>query len=92
MTKSYGSITSFVPDRNAGIWKPVYLRMTGVFSVNHTLVNSELSFSDSVARLTVFTSLRNLSEKPVSGILKGTISRKGKASIHIEQSINLLAK
>ena len=87
--KSYGSMTSFVPDRNAGIWKPVYLRATGSVSVNHTLVNSELSQSNSIARLTVFTDLHNLSEKPVSGILKGIISRKGKTTIHIEQSINL---
>jgi exo-1,4-beta-D-glucosaminidase len=85
----YGSITSFVPDRNAGIWKPVYLRGTGSVSVRHALVNSELSLSDSVARLTVFADLHNLSAKPVSGILKGTISRKGKKSIRIEQSIIL---
>jgi exo-1,4-beta-D-glucosaminidase len=86
---SYGSITSFVPDRNAGIWKPVYLRGTGSVSVKHALVNSELSLSDSVARLTIFTNLHNLSAQPVSGILKGTISRKGKTSIHIEHSIIL---
>lgn len=88
--QGHGSITSFVPDRNAGIWKPVYLRLTGQVSVNHVHVNSELSLSDSIARLTVFANLHNLSEKPVSGILKGTISRKGKTSIQIEQSVNLL--
>jgi len=87
--KSYGSMTSFVPDRNAGIWKPVYLRMTGSVSVNHTLVNSELSQSNSIARLTVYTDLHNLSEKSVSGLLKGTISRKGKTTILIEQTIKL---
>jgi exo-1,4-beta-D-glucosaminidase len=86
---SYGSITSFIPDRNAGIWKPIYLRLTGSVSINHALVNSKLSLTDSVARLTVFTYLHNFSEQPVSGILKGTISRKGKTSIHIEQSIKL---
>jgi exo-1,4-beta-D-glucosaminidase len=85
----YGSITSFVPDRNAGIWKPVYLRMSGSVSVNNALVNSELLLTDSIARLTVFTDLRNLSTQPVNGILKGTISRKGKTSIHIEQSVKL---
>jgi exo-1,4-beta-D-glucosaminidase len=90
--KSYGSITSFVPDRNAGIWKPVYLKGTGSVSVKHALVNSELSFSDSVARLTVFTNLHNLSAQPVSGILKGTISRKGKTSIHIDQLYFLQTK
>jgi exo-1,4-beta-D-glucosaminidase len=74
---SYGSMTSFVPDRNAGIWKPVLLRMSGSVSVNNALVNSELLLADSIARLTVFTDLHNLSAQPVNGILKGTISRKG---------------
>ena len=87
--KGYGSATSFVPDRNAGIWKPVYLRLTGSVSVDNALVNSELLLADSIARLTVFTDLHNLSAQPVSGILKGTISRKGKTSIHIEQSVKL---
>ncbi|HVO75015.1 MAG TPA: beta galactosidase jelly roll domain-containing protein, partial [Ignavibacteriaceae bacterium] len=86
---TYGSITSFVPDRNAGIWKPVYLKVTGGVSINHPLVNSELSLSDSIARLTIFSNLHNHSTQPVNGILKGTISRKGKRSIHIEQSIKL---
>ena len=87
--KSYGSMTSFVPDRNAGIWKPVYLRMTGSVTVNHALVNSELLLADSLARLTVFANLHNLSGQSVSGTLKGTISRKGKTPIQIEQSIIL---
>jgi exo-1,4-beta-D-glucosaminidase len=85
----YGSMTSFVPDRNAGIWKPVYLRMTGSVTLNHSLVNSELMLSDSIARLTVYTYLHNLSDKPITGVVKGTISRKGKTSIHIKQTVNL---
>jgi exo-1,4-beta-D-glucosaminidase len=86
-----GSMTSFVPDRNAGVWKPVYLRATGAVSVNHPLVNSELSLAESTARLTVFANLRNLSEQPVSGTLKGTISRQGKPTIHFEQTITNLS-
>jgi exo-1,4-beta-D-glucosaminidase len=86
---SYGSITSFVPDRNAGIWKPVYLRTTGSVLVNNALVNTELLLSDSTARLTVYTDLQNLSSQPVNGVLKGMISREGKTSIHIEQSVIL---
>jgi exo-1,4-beta-D-glucosaminidase len=82
---------SFVPDRNAGVWKPVYLRVTGNVSVNHALVNSELLLAESSARLTVFTNLRNLSSQPVSGTLKGTISRKGKPTIHFEQSVTNLS-
>ena len=82
---------SFVPDRNAGVWKPVYLRVTGSVSVNHALVNSELLLAESTARLTVFANLRNLSSQPVSGTLKGTISRKGKPTIHFEQSVTNLS-
>ena len=80
---------SFVPDRNAGIWKPVYLCATGSISVNNALVNSKLSLTDSIARLTVFANLRNLSAQPVNGMLKGTISREGKPSIHVEQFLTL---
>ena len=82
---------SFVPDRNAGVWKPVYLRVTGSVSVNHALVNSELLLAESTARLTVYANLRNLSSQPVSGMLKGTISRKGKPTICFEQSVTNLS-
>jgi exo-1,4-beta-D-glucosaminidase len=80
---------SFVPDRNAGIWKPVYLRATGSVSVNNPLVNSKLSLADSIAQLTVFANLRNLSMQSVNGMLKGTISRQGKPSIYVEQFVTL---
>ncbi len=40
-----GAGISFVPDRNAGVWKPVYLRVTGGVSVNHPFVNSDLSLA-----------------------------------------------
>jgi exo-1,4-beta-D-glucosaminidase len=82
-----GAGVSFVPDRNAGVWKPAYLRVTGAVSVNHPLVNSELLLAESTARLTVFAGLRNLTTHPVSGTLKGTISRPGKPAIHFEQSV-----
>jgi exo-1,4-beta-D-glucosaminidase len=80
---------SFVPDRNAGIWKPVYLRTTGSVLVDNATVNSELLLAESKARLTVFANLHNLSTQQVTGILKGTISRKGKPSIYVEQSVTL---
>jgi exo-1,4-beta-D-glucosaminidase len=86
-----GAGVSFVPDRNAGVWKPVYLRVTGAVSVNHALVNSELFLAESTAKLTVFASLRNLSTQAVSGTLKGTISRPGKPAIHFEQTVTNLS-
>jgi exo-1,4-beta-D-glucosaminidase len=82
---------SFLPDRNAGVWKPVYLRVTGAVLVNHPLVNSDLSLADSTAKLTVFASLRNLSTQAVSGTLKGTISRPGKPAINFEQTVTNLS-
>jgi exo-1,4-beta-D-glucosaminidase len=82
-----GAGVSFVPDRNAGVWKPVYMRVRGGVSVNHPLVNSDLSLAESTARLTVFASLRNLSTQAVSGTLEGTISRPGKPVIHFEQAV-----
>jgi exo-1,4-beta-D-glucosaminidase len=80
---------SFVPDRNAGIWKPVYLRTTGDVTLEHASVNSQLSLRESIARLTVYANLRNLSGRPVTGTLKGSISRPGKPTINLEQPITL---
>jgi exo-1,4-beta-D-glucosaminidase len=82
---------SFVPDRNAGIWKPVYLRATGSVLLNNALVNSKLSLVDSIARLTVYGTLHNLSAQPASGTLKGTIVRQGKPAIEIRKAIRLSA-
>lgn len=82
---------SFVPDRNAGIWKPVYLRATGDVAVEHASVNSQLSLPESIAKLTVYANLHNLSDKAVTGTLKGSISRPGKTPINLEQTITLSA-
>ncbi len=80
---------SFVPDRNAGIWKPVYLRATGSVLLNGALVTSKLSLADSIARLTVYGTLHNLSARPASGTLKGTITRQGKPTLEIKKAIRL---
>lgn len=80
---------SFVPDRNAGVWKPVYLRMTGDVRLQHAWVNPELSLPQSIARLTVYADLHNLSTEPVSGTLKGTITREGKPAIQLQQALSL---
>ena len=90
-TKPHMFGTSFVPDRNAGIWKPVYLKMTGDIAVENPVVNSELSLPQATARLTVYANLRNSAAQPVAGTLKGTISRRGKATIEFNQSVSLSA-
>ena len=81
---------SFVPDRNAGIWKPVYLKVAGQVTLRDPLVNTELPLPQTnSAKLTVYTALRNNSDQQVRGILRGTISRPGKTTIQIEQPIDL---
>jgi len=83
---------SFVPDRNAGIWKPVYLKVSGAVVLGPSTVNSELPLprTDS-ARLTIYSSLHNTSAQPVRGVLRATISRPGRAAVQIEQPVTLAA-
>jgi exo-1,4-beta-D-glucosaminidase len=87
--KNPGQGVSFVPDRNAGVWKPVYLRSTGGVSVSRALVNSDLSLTDSAVRLTAYATLHNFSERSVNGTLQASISRKGKPTIALSQPVTL---
>ncbi|NTY60489.1 glycosyl hydrolase 2 galactose-binding domain-containing protein [Mycolicibacterium sphagni] len=82
---------SFVPDRNAGIWKPVYLKTSGPVSIGDATVNTELPLPDTdSARLTVYAPLRNYSADKVRGVLRATITRDGKAPIHIDEPVSLM--
>lgn len=82
--------TSFVPDRNAGVWKPVHLRAFGPVGIDPATVNTELPLpaTDS-ARLTVHTGLRNYTGTPVRGVLTATIGRTGKDPILVSQPVSL---
>ena len=77
-------------DRNAGVWKPVYLRSTGPVKVSGALVNTDLPLPaiDS-ASLTVFATASNGTAESVSGVLSASITRAGKQPIHIEQQVTL---
>jgi exo-1,4-beta-D-glucosaminidase len=62
------------PDENMGIWREVYLKITGDVSLNNTYVESKVNTSTlTEASLTIKTSLKNYSSKSVSGFLKGKI-------------------
>ena len=81
---------SFVPDRNAGIWKPVYLKTSGAVGIGAATVNTELPLPDTdSARLTVYAGVRNYSPERVSGVLRATITRDGKAPIHVDEAVTL---
>ncbi len=81
---------SFIPDRNAGIFKPVYLRTAGAAEIGYATVNTELPLprTDS-ARLTVYANVHNSSDRRINGVVRATISRPGKPQIEVEQPVTL---
>jgi exo-1,4-beta-D-glucosaminidase len=82
----------FVPDRNAGVWKRVFLSSTGPVTVRNSYVATDLPLPAlSPATLTVYCDLSNHTGKPVSGILHGEISRPGRPTIVLEKQASLLA-
>jgi exo-1,4-beta-D-glucosaminidase len=81
----------FVPDRNAGVWKSVFLSSTGPVTLRNPYVVTDLPLPQtSPAALTVYCDLSNLREESVSGVLHGEISRPGKSKITFEKNISLL--
>jgi exo-1,4-beta-D-glucosaminidase len=83
---------SFVPDRNAGVWKKVYLRTTDAVRIKHPYVATDLPLpATSPASLNVYCNLQNGRAVPVSGVLHGEISRAGKPSIGFQQNVTLAA-
>jgi exo-1,4-beta-D-glucosaminidase len=80
----------FVPDRNAGVWKRVFLSTTGPVTLRNPYVATDLPLPAlSPAALTVYCDLHNYTEKPVSGTLRGEISRAGKSPIAFEKKVAL---
>ncbi|OBK13381.1 glycoside hydrolase [Mycobacterium asiaticum] len=82
--------TSFVPDRNAGIWKPVYLTALGAAGIGSATVNSELPLplTDS-ARLTVRADVHNYSSQRTRGVLRAIITRPDNTTVAAEQPVVL---
>jgi exo-1,4-beta-D-glucosaminidase len=82
---------SFPPDRNAGVWKRVYLSSSGPVTIRHSYVATDLPLPETTpASLTVYADLSNHSEQPVSGKLSGEITRNGKEPIRFEQPVSLV--
>ncbi len=85
-----GSGFSFPPDRNAGVWKRIYLSTTGPVSIRNPYVATDLPLpATTPASLTVYCDLTNHSSQPVSGVLTGEIIRDGKPTIRFEQPVSL---
>ena len=80
----------FVPDRNAGIWKRVFLSATGAVTLRNPYVATDLPLPAlSPAKLTVYCDVRNETEKPVSGVLRGEITRTGKTAVTFEKKVTM---
>ena len=62
------------PDKDMGLWKPVYLVSTGDVAIRHPFVVSHVDTATlRSADLTVAAQLRNLAAHPVTGTLRGRI-------------------
>ena len=80
----------FVPDRNAGVWKRVFLSSTGAVTIRNPYVATDLPLpATNPASLTVYCDLSNNTSRPVSGTLAGEISRAGKPTVKFQQNIQL---
>jgi exo-1,4-beta-D-glucosaminidase len=81
---------SFTPDRNAGVWKRVYLSSTGAVAIRNPYVATELPLpATTPATLTVYCDLRNSTRQAVNGTLYGEITRPGKPTIKFEKKVSL---
>jgi exo-1,4-beta-D-glucosaminidase len=73
------------PDKNMGLWREVYLTTSGPVAVCYPTVVSKLNMpANDRAELTVTAQLKNGSNKPIHGKLKGQIE-----NIIFEQDVDL---
>jgi exo-1,4-beta-D-glucosaminidase len=73
------------PDKNMGLWREVNIKTSGPVALRYPAVISHLdSPENNKAELTVTAQLRNATDQPVKGTLKGTIE-----NIQFEQEVEL---
>jgi exo-1,4-beta-D-glucosaminidase len=73
------------PDKDMGLWRPVYLTASGPVAVRHPQVLTDLDLpSLEIAHLTVSAMLHNASRRAVKGNLTGQIG-----SVEFSQSVEL---
>ena len=87
-----------VHDRDAGIWQDVYLSATGPVVMKDPYVTTDLPLPkiDS-ADVTVQATVENVSDKPVEGVVRGTIEniefeRQVEVAAHATQQVTFDAK
>jgi exo-1,4-beta-D-glucosaminidase len=81
---------SYVPDRNAGVWKQVYLRSTDEVEIRDPFAKSDLPLPQTnSATVTVYCNLQNGGNSRIEGVLSAEIARKGKTPVRVEQNVTL---
>jgi exo-1,4-beta-D-glucosaminidase len=76
------------PDKEMGLWRDVYLTTSGPVALRHPAVLSKVdSPASDVAHLTVTAQLKNATDHPITGTLKGRIE-----GIEFVQSVQLAAR
>jgi exo-1,4-beta-D-glucosaminidase len=76
------------PDKNMGLWREVYLTTSGSVALRNPAVISKVNSPDNnAARLTVIAQVKNATEQPISGTLKGLIE-----NIEFAQPVQLAAR
>ncbi len=74
------------PDKDMGLWKDVYLSLTGDVSLRHPFVASKLDPDYKTAALTITADLQNTAAQPITTIVRVEIE-----GIRISQKIELAA-
>ncbi len=78
------------PDKNMGLWREVYLTASGPVALRYPAVLSKVdSPENKTAHLTVTALVKNASDHPVKGTLKGRI--EDKENIEFAQPVELAA-
>jgi len=90
-----------IPGRNMGIYKDVYLSASGAVRVDDPYIITDLNDSYDKAKIQISTDLTNLTDKKVSGTVKGTIRAKNnsdkkvykfsaKATVGANETVNVV--
>lgn len=74
------------PDKDMGLWKPVYLTTSGEVSLRHPFINSKLDSSYKTAALTISADLHNTAAHPATATVSADIE-----GIRVSQKLELAA-
>jgi exo-1,4-beta-D-glucosaminidase len=75
------------PDKDAGMWREVFLTSSGAVTLRHPFANAKLDSAYKSAALTLSAELRNTTDHPVKATLAADV-----ADIHLTQPVELAAK